>query len=625
MVYFGECCTTFSLRPVFKFIQAGVLCKWTADSQRLLLEHFDTIWDSPSHIYHSALPFLPSSSQLRECHNVELSLQVKVVKGLPTEWGMCSRTVLLDEELQALSYLNNTIAVGYESHPYNIIILNAITGSQTAILSGHTDWARSLMFSSDGTSLVSGSFDTTIKLWDIQTGGVVKTFFGHTNYVLSVSISPDCTRIASGSSDYTIRLWDVQTGECHCVIKQKDCVYNISFSPTDPQHLLFQSCGEIWQWDIDGHQIPPTYDGSYTAFSSDGTQFVLCNNAVVTVRNTDSRAIVAEFHNTNSNTRCCCFSPGGELVAVAADHTAYVWDITGPDPCLVEAFIGHTDTITSLAFSSPTSLISASEDKSVKFWQIGASPTTLIETDSMSTPLTSASIRSIILQSKDGITISSDLDGVVRIWDISTGICKTSFQTPAKGSQYQDVQLFDGRLIFVWHADEKIHIWDTEKGELLWSVDTPSGGLDDLRISGDGTKVFCLYYASIQAWSIWKGEDVGLVRIGLVGPQRTLTVDGSRVWIHYPQSEYQGWDFGTPDSSPIQLPSMPPMLHLSGSMVWDISQTRIKDSVTGKVVFQLSGRFRKPTVVQCDGHYLAAGYDSGEILILDFNHVFTQS
>jgi WD40 repeat protein len=55
-----------------------------------------------------------------------------------------------------------------------------------------------LAFSSDGTSLVSGSDDCTVKLWDVQTGGTVKTFFGHTELVLSVSISADYTIIASG-------------------------------------------------------------------------------------------------------------------------------------------------------------------------------------------------------------------------------------------------------------------------------------------------------------------------------------------------------------------------------------------------------------------------------------------
>jgi len=102
----------------------------------------------------------------------------------------------------------------------------------------------------------------------------------------------------------------------------------------------------------------------------------------------------------------------------------------------------------------------------------------------------------------------------------------------------------------------------------------------------------------------------------------SLTVDGSRVWLHYPQPEYQGWDFGALGSSPVHLSNMP-TLHLNGTIVWDISQSTIKDTATGKTVFQLSGRFANPVDVRCDGCYLVAGYSSGEILILDFSHVFS--
>jgi len=603
------------------FIQAGVLCKWTADSQRFLLEHFDTINNSPSHIYHSTLPFCPPSSWLKRCYNAESSLQVKVVKGLPAEWGTRSHRVSLDTTPWTLSYWKNTIAVGF-SHS-DIIIFNSITGSQTAVFCGHTNRVNSLVFSSDGASLVSGSNDMTVKLWDVQTGGVIKTFSGHSGWVWSVSISAGSTMIASASNDNTVHLWDIQTGECYCIIEQQDAVYHVCFSPTDPQYLLSESNDKVWQWDINGHQIPPTYNGSHVAFSPDGTQFVLSDKAVVTVQNSDSKAIVAEFHVANSDTSFCCFSPDGRLVAVVADCTAYIWDITGSDPHLVQTLIGHTDIITSLVFSSPSSLITVSWDLSVRFWQIGISPTDPVEADPKSTPLTSTSIKSITLQTKDSIVISSDSDGVVRIWDISTGICKASFQAPAKDSHYRDVRLVDGQFIFVWHADEKIHIWDLERGEILQTVDIPGSQLEDLKISEDGSKIFSLYWGSIQAWSRSTGEVLDRVQMGWVSPQQSLTVDGSRVWIHYLQSEHQGWDFGTQDSPPIQLSNMPSdKFHLADTLLWDTSLSRIKDTDTGQVVFYLSGRFAKPTVVQCDGCYLAAGYNSGEILILDFNHVF---
>ena len=132
--------------------QAGIASKWTNDSQRFLLEHFDTILNSPSHIYHSALPLSPPSSWLCKCYSAELSHIVKVVKGLPTEWGMCSHTVTLEYSIYTLSYHNNSIAVGSRSQ--DIITLNAITGSQSAVLYGHTNWVRSVAFSPDGRSLV---------------------------------------------------------------------------------------------------------------------------------------------------------------------------------------------------------------------------------------------------------------------------------------------------------------------------------------------------------------------------------------------------------------------------------------------------------------------------------------
>jgi WD40 repeat protein len=149
------------------------------------------------------------------------------------------------------------------------------------------------------------------------------------------------------------------------------------------------------------------------------------------------------------------------------------------------------------------------DDGSVKFWQISASSISPDVTDPKPIPCDSP-IRSITLQAKDGIAISSDSDGVVRIWNLSTGHCKASFQTPAKGDCLRDVQLIDNRLVLVWCAAKEIHIWDVEKEELLQTVGAPWGDVYDLRISGDGSKVFCMEW-DIHAWYIWTGEAMGSV------------------------------------------------------------------------------------------------------------------
>ncbi len=78
-------------------------------------------------------------------------------------------------------------------------------------LRGHTDSVLSVAISSDGKYIVSGSADTTIRIWDLETRVQVgEPLRGHTDTVWSVAISPDGKRIASGSRDNTIRIWSTE-------------------------------------------------------------------------------------------------------------------------------------------------------------------------------------------------------------------------------------------------------------------------------------------------------------------------------------------------------------------------------------------------------------------------------
>jgi len=597
---------------------------WTNDSQRILLDNFDAIHDSPSHLYHSALPLSPSSSWLCECYSSELLLEVKVVRGLPEEWGMCSRTVLLNDSLWVLSYWNNAVAVG--STHRDILILDATTGSQTAVLPGHTDAVRSLTFSSDGKSLVSGSYDKTVKLWDVQTGGVIKTFHGHTGKIWSVSISADHTTIASGSEDQTLCLWGTETGECHHILEQQNIVGCISFSPTDSQCLISVSDTDAQHWNIDGQKVGPTFTGHQIAFSPDGTQFTTYQWDDVIVQNINSGVTVAKFDAADGYFSPCCFSPDSRLVAVSTGYNVCVWDVAGSDPCLVETFIGHSKHITSIAFSSPSTLISASQDKSVRFWKIGASSTDPVVTNPNSIPLTLAATMSITLEVKNGTIIPSGLGGVTKTWGILTD--KGPLQLLTGDSYKNNIQLIDSKLIFVWYAEGKINIWDAEKGEFLQTIDTPGSSIKDLRVSGDGSKIFYLYEGLyeefIQAWDIQTRKDVGSVRLQY-DQTKILTTDGSKVWVEG-RSGYdayvQGWDFGIPGPSPVELfDELPDQLYLDDTKVWETNVSRMKDVVTGKVILQLPERFGKVVHVQWDGHYLVVSFRSKDVLILDFSHM----
>jgi len=119
-------------------VQTGVPCKWTSDSKLFILDNFDTIQDSPSEVYNSALTLCPPSSWLHGYHTVG----VRVAVG-SAGWGSCICTVSCHSYLYVLACWNNTIVAGHWDG--SITSLDALTGSQTDFLSGHTNYVQSLL------------------------------------------------------------------------------------------------------------------------------------------------------------------------------------------------------------------------------------------------------------------------------------------------------------------------------------------------------------------------------------------------------------------------------------------------------------------------------------------------
>ncbi|KZP17251.1 WD40 repeat-like protein, partial [Athelia psychrophila] len=81
-------------------------------------------------------------------------------------------------------------------------------------LQGHEKSVLSVAFSPEGSKIVSGSSDRTVRVWDALTGKTaLPPLQGHDNFVLFAAFSPDGSRIVSGSEDRTVRVWDALTGQ----------------------------------------------------------------------------------------------------------------------------------------------------------------------------------------------------------------------------------------------------------------------------------------------------------------------------------------------------------------------------------------------------------------------------
>jgi len=113
---------------------------------------------------------------------------------------------------------------------------------------------------------------------------------------------------------------------------------------------------------------------------------------------------------------------------------------------------------------------------------------------------TASPVTSVSVQANDGVALSSDRGGVAKVWDISTGLCKASFNIPVEAI-FGQMHLCNGKLIVVWRK-LKWYIWNSDKGQIK-EVDIPYHPLfGEFRISGDGSKIIILFQELLMAWSI---------------------------------------------------------------------------------------------------------------------------
>ncbi|MCC6164853.1 MAG: hypothetical protein IT182_16010 [Acidobacteria bacterium] len=109
---------------------------------------------------------------------------------------------------------------------------------------GHHHTVYEVVFSADGTLIVTGSGDNTVRVWDRKTLSTISVLTGHADRVWSVDISPDGRRIASASSDGTVKIWSVSTGRELVSLRGPTAWRHVRFSP-DGEKLAAGSAGAL--------------------------------------------------------------------------------------------------------------------------------------------------------------------------------------------------------------------------------------------------------------------------------------------------------------------------------------------------------------------------------------------
>ena len=175
-------------------------------------------------------------------------------------------------QLASGSYDIRVIPQGFDS---TLKTWDVASGRLLRTLSGHVNQIRSVVFSADGSRIVTGSSDSTIKLWDAASGKVLRTFTGHAASVNAVAISADGSRLLSGSFDRTIRLWDVASGNVIRTFTGHTAgVDSVAFSPDGKRILSGSDDTTMRVWDLERGNLQASFlstaDNEWLAITPEG-------------------------------------------------------------------------------------------------------------------------------------------------------------------------------------------------------------------------------------------------------------------------------------------------------------------------------------------------------------------
>jgi WD40 repeat protein len=436
---------------------------------------------------HPDVGILLSLEAERSAHTVDaLSSLIRSVEAIPA--GMVGLR-LVPTNTTGVMYGPDGRTVAFASGE----LWNTQTGRMRTIL--HLDGSLLATFSPNGRVIAGGLDRSTVKLWNVVSGALVRVLRTHGVYVTSIAFSPDGRTLAAATNSGAVLRWYARTG--------------VPFGK--PLHEPSQV-----------NAVTYSNDGRLLAVGTDTGKVELINNE------TNEPEITFPV---GTSVYRLDFSPDDRQLAVAiASGQVLLRDLnSGSVKALPAATIPPNARQTpeiSVAFS-PTERILATSSNTGNLMLWSSITGTLLRTE----PYDSAV--SDVAFSPNGSTIATvDAAGKGILWntnaELAVGRAETSSAAPVDATAISS----DGRLLAVGRMDGSIEVSDRETGRVLWQRTTPPGQIGVTTLAFSPNRQLLVSAgddAAIEVWNAQTGRQLRVTRTDGLVSQVAFTHDGNRI------------------------------------------------------------------------------------------------